>query len=166
MKIHARLVSIINYFFTLQGTDSSGASIITWIFHYSTLYLFQASLLKPSPKNKHSSKNQNAVLKLSPESSRSSSRNSSVSPRERTTSTSSKNSSNRASPPGSGNSSHNLNKKHASAAASPASKAKSDNKVRPLIPWSKRNMGPPKNCNGWAWVGEGFEQKVYLNVSY
>lgn len=24
-------------------------------------------------------------------------------------------------------------------------------------------MGPPKNCNGWAWVGEGFEQKVYLN---
>ena len=52
------------------------------------------------------------------------------------------------------------------AAASPASKAKSDNKVRPLVPWSKRNMGPPKNCNGWAWVGEGFEQKVYLNVSY
>ena len=131
--------------------------------------LFQASLLKPSPKNKHSPKNQN-VLKLSPESSRSSSRNSSVSPRERTTSTSMKNSSNRASPPG-GNSSHSLNKKQsaasaASATASTASKAKSDNKVRPLVPWSKRNMGPPKNCNGWAWVGEGFEQKVYLNVSY
>ena len=39
-------------------------------------------------------------------------------------------------------------------------------KVRPVVPWSKRNMGPPKNCNGWAWVGEGSEQKVYLNVSY
>lgn len=24
-------------------------------------------------------------------------------------------------------------------------------------------MGPPKNCNGWSWVGEGLEQKVYLN---
>ena len=41
-----------------------------------------------------------------------------------------------------------------------------NDKVRPVIPWSKRNMGPPKNCNGWAWVGEGSEQKVYLNVSY
>jgi hypothetical protein len=39
-------------------------------------------------------------------------------------------------------------------------------KVRPVVPWSKRNMGPPKNCNGWAWVGEGSEQKLYLNVSY
>jgi len=28
---------------------------------------------------------------------------------------------------------------------------------------SQRNLGPPKNSNGWTWVGEGIEQKVYLN---
>ena len=89
-----------------------------------------------------------------------------------------KNSSNRASPPGhSSNSSSLTNKKQtgaaaaATAAAAAAQNAKSrsgsdNNKARPVVPWSKRNMGPPKNCNGWAWVGEGFEQKVYLNVSY
>ena len=132
-------------------------------------------LLKPSPKTKHSPKN---VLKLSPESSRSSSRNSSVSPRERTFSNSMKNSSNRASPPGhSSNSSSLTNKKQtgnaataaATAAAAQTAKSRSgsdNNKARPVVPWSKRNMGPPKNCNGWAWVGEGSEQKVYLNVSY
>ena len=38
-----------------------------------------------------------------------------------------------------------------------------NDKVRPVVPWSKRNMGTPKN-NGWAWIGEGSEQKVYHNV--
>ena len=87
-------------------------------------------------------------MKTSPESSRSSSRNSSVSPRERPSS-SMKNR---------GNTSEH----------SPTTSAKKQAKKissKPLIPWSKRNLGPPKNCNGWAWVGEGSEQKVYLNVS-
>ena len=138
------------------------------------MYFFQATLLKPSPKTKRDSPKN--VLKLSPESSRSSSRNSSVSPRERPSTNSMKNSSNRASPPGT-NSSQNLNKKGQQATAGTAANAgngkgshqrsgSDNNKVRPLVPWSKRNMGPPKNCNGWAWVGEGLEQKVYLNVSY
>ena len=35
----------------------------------------------------------------------------------------------------------------------------------PLIPWSKRNNGVPKVCNGWQWEGESRIQKVYLNVS-
>jgi len=136
----------------------------------SAVTVNRATLLKPSPKTKHSPKN---VLKLSPESSRSSSRNSSVSPRERTFSNSMKNSSNRASPPGhSSNSSSLTNKKQsgaaaaATAAAAQTAKSRSisdNNKARPVVPWSKRNMGPPKNCNGWAWVGEGSEQKVYLN---
>ena len=83
------------------------------------------------------------MMKTSPESSRSSSRNSSVSPRERPSSA--------------------LKKDH----TSPPNQAKKQPKKtsKPLIPWSKRNLGPPKNCNGWSWVGEGFEQKVYLNVS-
>ena len=34
---------------------------------------------------------------------------------------------------------------------------------KPLVPWSQRNLGPPKNSNGWSWVGDGIEQKVYLN---
>lgn len=33
----------------------------------------------------------------------------------------------------------------------------------PLIPWSKRHNGVLKSCNGWQWVGDGTEQKVYLN---
>ena len=36
---------------------------------------------------------------------------------------------------------------------------------KPLVPWSQRNLGPPKNSNGWSWGGDGIEQKVYLNVS-
>ena len=106
---------------------------------------FQATLLKPSPKSKPSKH----ILKTSPESSRSSSRNSSVSPRERPSSSLK----NRASPPGGG-----LKRQ--------PKKSSSDNRARPLVPWSKRNLGPAKNCNGWSWVDEGFEQKVYLNVSY
>ena len=35
----------------------------------------------------------------------------------------------------------------------------------PLVPWSKRSKEPPKNCGGWAWVGEGVVAKVYLHVS-
>lgn len=33
----------------------------------------------------------------------------------------------------------------------------------PLVPWSKRSKEPPKNCGGWAWVGEGVVAKVYLH---
>ena len=36
---------------------------------------------------------------------------------------------------------------------------------QPLIPWSKKNGGTLKDCNGWSWVGEGREEKVHLNVS-
>ena len=89
------------------------------------------------------------MMKTSPESSRSSSRNSSVSPRERP-------------------SSSMKNRNGANAEISPSNQAKKQPKKtnsKPLIPWCKRNIGPPKNCNGWSWVGEGSEQKVYLNVS-
>ena len=37
--------------------------------------------------------------------------------------------------------------------------------VGPLIPWAKRNCGPPKHSNGWGWLGDGTEQVDYLNVS-
>ena len=37
---------------------------------------------------------------------------------------------------------------------------------QPLVSWAARNGGVPKKCNGWSWVGEGFEQRVDLNVSY
>ena len=74
----------------------------------------------------------------SPNSSRSSSRNSSLSPKEKMT----------------------------SAAASKASKAvKRIKPNQPLVSWAARNGGVPKKCNGWSWVGEGFEQRVDLNVS-
>ena len=36
---------------------------------------------------------------------------------------------------------------------------------QPLVSWAARNGGMPKKCNGWSWVGEGFEQRVDLNVS-
>jgi hypothetical protein len=118
------------------------------------------TLLKPAKSNKSSS-SKAGLLKThqSPESSRSSSRNSSVSPRERPSS----GLKNRASPP----SGAHL-KKSLSGQTGSGKKSSSDSSrvSRPLIPWSKRNSGPPKNCNGWAWVGEGCEQKVYLNVSY
>ena len=107
--------------------------------------IFQAKLLKPSPKNNKSKH----MMKTSPESSRSSSRNSSVSPRERP-------------------SSSMKNRNGTNAEISPSNQAKKQPKKtnsKPLIPWCKRNIGPPKNCNGWSWVGEGSEQKVYLNVS-
>jgi len=115
------------------------------------------TLLKPAKSNKSSS-SKAGLLKThqSPESSRSSSRNSSVSPRERPSS----GLKNRASPP----SGAHL-KKSLSGQTGSGKKSSSDSSrvSRPLIPWSKRNSGPPKNCNGWAWVGEGCEQKVYLN---
>ena len=127
-----------------KSAASAVTSIITSKRPSPTSNNNRASLLKPSSK-KSSSK----ILKTSPESSRSSSRNSSVSPRERPQ-TASKLGLNRASPPSS--------KKH-------PKQPKSEKLSKPLIPWSKRNLGPPKNSNGWSWVGEGIEQKVYLNVS-
>ena len=135
-----------------KSAASAVTSIITSKRPSPTSNNNRASLLKPSSK-KSSSKN---ILgsKASPESSRSSSRNSSVSPRERpqgaasAASAFSKN--NRASPPSA--------KKHP--------KPKVEKVGKPLVPWSQRNLGPPKNSNGWSWVGDGIEQKVYLNVSF
>ena len=113
----------------------------------------RASLLKPSSSsssNKHKSSS-SKMIKTSPESSRSSSRNSSVSPRER--------------PQGSGNSKTGNNRASPPSASKKQPKPKAEKISKPLIPWSQRNLGPPKNSNGWTWVGEGIEQKVYLNVS-
>ncbi len=89
----------------------------------------------------------------SPASSRSSSRNSSLSPRER---------------PSSANGNGNGGKHKLPLSPSPSSRKKTAQAVYtgPLIPWSKRSGVQPRDSNGWQWVGEGTEQKVYYNVSY
>ena len=86
----------------------------------------------------------------SPNSSRSSSRNSSLSPKEKSG--------------GSKSGSPNHSRSPSSSSSSSAKKLTQQPSV-PLIPWSKRNNGAIKKCNGWTWVGEGVEQKVYISVS-
>ena len=63
-----------------RGPRTQFKHVLGWIYNKNSWFFFhfQPTLLKPSPKTKHSPKN---VLKLSPESSRSSSWNSSVSSR-------------------------------------------------------------------------------------
>lgn len=102
----------------------------------------------------------------SPGSSRSSSRNSSLSPRERSGSHSSNGSGGGKKAAGSA-SAAGAGAAPTKSALSPGPKAAPVKKKpnQPLVPWSKRNGGVQKNCNGWSWVGEGREEKVHLNVS-
>ena len=115
------------------------------------------------PKNNNSSKKpsgngqKNSNNKSSPNSSRSSSRNSSLSPRERSGSASK----------GSGNNNGSSVFNKSGKPGSPKSTTKK--KIQPnlpMVPWAIRNNnGVPKVCNGWSWVGEGTEDRVFLNVS-
>ena len=110
----------------------------------------------------------------SPASSRSSSRNSSLSPRERSGSVTSVKSGGGGAAgsgvsPKSDKSSKNGSSSSSSSSGTPSTSSKkmkmSPVPNGPLIPWSKRNNGVPKVCNGWQWEGESRIQKVYLNVS-
>ena len=100
------------------------------------------SRFRTQGKSKSAASNGSKSSSGSPNSSRSSSRNSSLSPRERS---------------GSGTASKSGKK-------TPPTVPKKKPNV-PLVPWSKRNNGVSKVCNGWTWEGEGTEQKVHLNVS-
>ena len=131
-------------------------------------------------KNKHriqqASSAANANKTQSPISSQSWSRNSSISPRDRSSGPVSiiarSTSSSRMSPMISVNTKPGSATGSGSSQVSPkplfrpsSTKKKSTQFVGPLIPWAKRNCGPPKHSNGWGWLGEGTEQVVYLNVS-
>ena len=114
----------------------------------------------------------NGGSKQSPASSQSSSRNSSISPRDRLSGpisiTARSTSSSRVSPPtpkpAGSTPSCQVSPKPLFRSSS-STKKKSSSFVGPLIPWAKRNCGPPKHSNGWSWMGEGTEQVVFLNVS-
>ncbi len=99
-------------------------------------------------KNGNKNHNNGSSKSSSPNSSRSSSRNSSLSPKDAT----SVRGPLRLSPP--------------SSAGSLKKKSGPTQYLGPLVPWSKRNNGVPKDCNGWRWLGDGTEQKVLLNVRY
>jgi len=121
---------------------------------------------------KQKPRNFNGGSKQSPASSQSSSRNSSISPRDRLSGpisiTARSTSSSRVSPPtpkpAGSTPSCQVSPKPLFRSSS-STKKKSSSFVGPLIPWAKRNCGPPKHSNGWTWVGEGTEQVVFLNVS-
>ena len=106
----------------------------------------------------------------SPNSSRSSSRNSSLSPRDRSGSMSNKNANVSLSmSPKTSSSSTNSSSGTSSPKGTPSTKKKSPSNgydpKAPLVSWHVRNSCSPKSCNGWNWEGEGKIQKVYLNVS-
>ncbi len=103
-----------------------------------------------SPQKKSGSASAPVSKGNSPTSSKSSSRSSSLSPREgQSASSSSSAKGSKSSSPG--------------GSSKPATKRIKPN--QPLIPWSARHGGVKKNCSGWSWVGEGYEQRVDLNVS-
>ena len=113
------------------------------------------------------------LLQQSPASSQPSSRNSSISPRDRSGSFSGSGKSSasfRQSPSLTSGSKFGAGEKSSQVSPKPVYRPNSIKKklgpsAGPLIPWSKRGGGPPKHSNGWSWLGEGAEQLVYLNVS-
>ena len=135
------------------------------------------------PEHKHKHKLQQGIGCIKTQSlisSQCSSRNSSISPRDRekdrdrnsgpVSIIARSTSSSRMSPmisvtpkPGAGVSSSQVSPKPLFRSSS--TKKKPTQFVGPMIPWVKRNCGPPKHSNGWGWLGEGTEQVVYLNVS-
>ena len=137
----------------LKDTDKKPATITISMAESAVSACVQpAPTFKPVRANKGGKGSKGA----SPGSSRSSSRNSSLSPRER-----------------SGSMSKSIspksleNRQQSRHQSTPnGSKKRSPVPNGPLIPWSKRNNGVLKTCNGWQWEGEGRIQKVYLNVSF
>ncbi len=127
---------------------------------------------KAEKDGKQKPRSLNGGSKQSPASSQSSSRNSSISPRDRMPGpisiTARSTSSSRVSPPTpkpTGSTPSCQVSPKPLFRSSSSTKKKSSSFVGPLIPWAKRNCGPPKHSNGWSWVGEGTEQVVFLNVS-
>jgi len=121
----------------------------------------QGLKLKPSRGSRGSSPKRMGGRKTangSPSSSRSSSRNSSLSPRDRQS-------------PGSENGKNGSNGRPSSRSQlSPRLPSSGKKKALqpypgPLLPWSQTHDSEPKGSNGWKWVGEGVEQKVFFNVS-
>ena len=121
---------------------------------------------KPVPKTKIRTKQPNHS---SPASSQSSSRNGSISPRDRSGSTSAGSkfpvTPSRQSP-------SSTPKPGTASQISPKTvykqtpgKKKINPPAGPLLSWAKRGGGPPKHSNGWSWIGEGTEHLVYLSVS-
>ena len=129
-------------------------------------------------KHKHRNFNggPNKQLQQSPVSSHPSSRNSSISPRDRVgpvsinarSISSSRQSPSLAVTPKQGGSGQQVSQVSPKPLfrSSSSMKKKSTQFVGPLIPWANRNCGPPKHSNGWSWVGEGTEQVIFLNVSF